>query len=140
MTNRNRLWLAAAIIAMVICIGFILSVPHARELPKASDLAVNEPVASVPTVALHDSYKKGTHTLTGSVLAPNACSTASAKANLVGAGDKQAILVSVTLTDDTTDVCLELPTKVTFSTTLAAPNGFSLQATVNGTTASTTGS
>jgi len=138
--NHARLWLAAAIIAMVISLGFILSVPHARELPQTPEIATNNPATIVPAVALHDSYKKGTHTLTGSVFAPNACSTASAKASLVGAGDKQAILVAVTLTTDTTGVCLELPTKVTFSTTLTAPSRLPLQATINGTTASTTGS
>ena len=60
--NHKRLWIAAAIIALVIVGGFVLSVPHTRDIghPAAAQTAA----ASVPAVTLHDVYTKGVHTIT----------------------------------------------------------------------------
>ncbi len=131
--NHKRLYLAAAIIAGVLVLGFLLSVPRARdgEVP-------NETVESevVPPVAIRDSYKKGTHTISGTVIAPNACATLGASA--VTTGDPaSAIVVELTFTEGE-GVCLEVPTPLKFSTTLKAPEGLPLSTTVNGVVATTT--
>lgn len=135
-TSHTRLWVAAAIIAFLIAAGFLLSVPHTHDiaLPKKPEAA--SPV--VPSVALRDVFKKGVHTITGSVEAPNACTTVAAKALLEGdAPEAQRITVALSL-EKNEGVCLELPTRVSFSATLAAPARLPLSATVNGSPATTT--
>lgn len=134
--SHTRLWAAAAIIALAIGIGFLFSVPH------TSDVALSEePEAAGPTappVALRDVFKKGVHTITGSVEAPDACTTASAQAFLEGDTSETARIVVAVSLEGGEGVCLELPTRASFSATLAAPIGVPLSATVNGVAATTT--
>jgi hypothetical protein len=132
--SRTHLWISAAIIALVVFVAFALSVPHTHDvaIKKAADA-----VASVPVVSLHDVYKKGTHTISGAVTVPNACIPVEATASLVGsASSTQNILVALTFPNDS-GTCLQLPTSVTFETTLAAPAKLPIEASVNGVTAST---
>lgn len=134
--NHMRLWAAAAIIALIVIVGFWLSVPHTRDVHEVRDnLAVEE---SIPEVTLRDVYKKGVHTVTGSIMAPNACSTISSSAMLQDdASGAQNILVTVAL-ENGVGVCLELPTRETFQVTVAAPAHLPFTATVNGVLATTT--
>jgi len=135
--SHKRLWMSASIIAVVIIVGFVLSVPHTSEVPR-TDLP--ETIVPVPTVTLHDSFKKSLHTITGSLMAPNACTTVTASATVIGsASSTQSILVSISMPEDT-GVCLQLPTRITFSTTIVAPAQLPLTATVNGSVATTTSS
>lgn len=134
--NHKRLWVASAIIAAVILVGFVLSVPHTRDVGDISSSQVVAP--SVPNVSLRDSFKKGVHTITGSVEAPNACASVSAQASLVGdASNASGILVAVSLEKDS-GVCLQVPTDISFSTTITAPARLPIIATVNGESATTT--
>ncbi len=134
--NHTRLWIAAAIIALIVVLGFVLSVPHTRDVPQEQKAALA--TVSVPAVTLHDVYKKGVHTITGSVLASDACSSVTADAVLEGeASTTESILVRVTLADQP-GICLEVPTKETFQTTMVAPANLPIGATVNGQEASTT--
>ena len=134
--SHTRLWIAATIIALVIAFGFMLSVPHTRDLPGV--LPASATATSAPIVALSDVYKKSMHTISGSVMAADACASASADAILVGeATSTQRILVRVTLSDEP-GVCLELPTRETFQATIAAPARLPLAVTVNGASATTT--
>lgn len=135
--NHTRLWIAATIIAFLIVVGFVLSVPHTRDV-------VREPVSrsatTTPLVTLHDEFKKGLHTITGSVEAPNACTIVTARANLQGdASSIQSIQVALSMLADT-NVCLQLSTHMDFSTTITAPAQIPITATVNGSAATTTSS
>ncbi|MDE2021731.1 MAG: hypothetical protein KGI71_02295 [Patescibacteria group bacterium] len=135
--NHTRLWIAAAIIAIVIVAGFVLSVPHTREVAQTP---APQPVAAVPSVTLHDVFKKGIHTITGSLEAPDACTIVTATTSLEGdASSTQDILLAVSMPPDT-GVCLQLPTRMDFSTTAAAPALTPITVTVNGVVASTTSS
>ncbi|MHB8660625.1 MAG: hypothetical protein ACYC75_01640 [Minisyncoccota bacterium] len=135
--NRTHLWAAAAIIALVIVIGFVLSVPHTRDVIRTPQL---QPVAAVPLITLHDAFKKGLHTITGSIEAPDACAIVTATSTLEGnASTTESIQVAVSMPSDT-GVCLQMPTNMDFSTTIAAPAQLPITATVNGSTASTTSS
>lgn len=135
--THSRLWAAAGVLALCIVLVFFLSAPHAREVP-ATDDAASVAATTSPIVALHDSYAKGTHTYSGTVLAPDACASASASATLSGdASSTQTAVLNITLTS-TSGVCLQLPTPISFSTTLLAPREASTTVTVNGTAASTT--
>lgn len=137
--SQKRLWIAAGIIAVVIFSGFAISVPHTvRDLVEKTEVTAPK---STPVVLVKDSYKKGVHTVSGSVTAPNACHTLVASgAHMGNASTTEYIALSLTLTDSQGGVCLELPTILKFSTTVTAPQGIPITATVNGETASTTAS
>lgn len=135
--SQRRLWVAAAIIALAIIAGFLFSVPHTREVAEAP-LVQNTTI--VPSVTLRDTFSKGTHTITGSVEAPNACTAVTASATLEGnASSTESILVALSMPTDT-GVCLEMPTRMNFSTTIVASALVPITATVNGSVASTTSS
>ena len=134
--NPIRLWVSAAVIAFVVLIAFALSVPHTRDngvkapLPSAT--------TSIPAVTLHDVFKKGVHTISGSIEAPNACTLVSALATLVGnASSTGSILVAISMPPDS-GVCLQMPVRARFQATLAAPAYLPITVTVNGSTATTT--
>jgi len=133
--NHTRLWAAAAIIAAVLFLGFALSVPHTRDVAEAPTTAET---TNVPSVSLRDVFKKGTHTITGSIKAPNACTVVTATATAVGnASSTERIHIDISMAEDQ-GVCLQLPTTENFSTTIAAPANLPLRATVNGEEATTT--
>ncbi len=135
--SRAHLWISAGIIALVVFVAFALSVPHTHDVAmEKSSLATS----SVPVVTLHDAYKRGTHTISGSITVPNACTPVLASASLVGdASSTQSILVALTLQSDS-GICLQLPTSVAFQTTLVAHASLTISASVNGAVASTTSS
>ena len=133
--SRKHLWISATIIACVIFISFALSVPHTRDVSVGQSLAET---ASIPLVTLRDSFRKGVHTISGSFEAPNACMTVSAEATLVGnASSPGNILVAISMQSDP-GICLQLPTRASFETTITAPADLQLRATVNGIVATTT--
>ncbi len=135
--NHTRLWIAAAIIALIVIASFVLSVPHTREVA----VTIHAPAApaSVPVVTLQDAFKKNLHTITGSIEASDACVIVTANATVTGtASSTQKILVTISMPSDTGGVCLQLPTPMSFKTTVSAPEGLPLIATVNGIAASTT--
>lgn len=134
----SRLWVLTAIIASAILISFALSVPHTRDINNPVQTSVE---TVVPSVTLHDSFKKGVHTITGSLTVPNACATVTAQASLVnnGASSTDSIVVDLSLPKDF-GICLQVPTRITFTTTISAPIGLPIQATVDGVVATTTAS
>lgn len=136
--SHTRLWTAATIIAFFIAIGFVLSVPHTRDVPQELESDVS--TMPVPLVTLHDTYKKGVHTITGSLIAQDACTKISTQASLRGdTSTTQNILVEISAPANT-DVCLQLPTRANFITTITAPAQLPIFVTVNGAIASTTAS
>ncbi len=136
--NRTRLWISSAIIAIVILITFALSVPHTRDVEVNSVLSPETETERAPSVTVRDSFKKGVHTISGSVKAPNACTPVSASATLVGnASSTQGILVTLAMQTDS-GICLQVPTLIHFTTTISAPANLPITVTVNGSPASTT--
>ena len=134
--SHKRLWAASAIIALVVIVGFALSVPHTRDVAKTS--SSENKTAIVPRVTLHDVFKKGVHTITGSLDAPNACASVNAIVSPVtDSSGTVGILVELSLPEDT-GVCLQVTTRESFSTTISAPARLPITATVNGSPASTT--
>jgi len=132
--SHMRLWTAAAIIALVVIVGFAFSVPHTRDVAKTT----KELPENVPPVALHDTFKKGLHTITGSIKTSNACTTITANATVTGAASgAKSILVAISMPKDA-GVCLQLPTTVGFSVAISAPAHLPITATINGSEASTT--
>ena len=135
MTHR-RLWIAAAIIALVVIGSFILFVPHVREVAQAPTL--DTPAQPVPPVTLKDVFKKGVHTISGAVETPNACATLVAEAtSTVSASGENRIQIVLKIFPDM-GVCLQLPAIKNFSTTIAAPAHTPITVMVNGAAATTT--
>jgi hypothetical protein len=133
--KHTRFWTAAIILALALIIGFALSVPHTRDVEQV--LPPTEET-SVPLVTLHDAFKKGVHTITGSLEASNACAVLAAEAVLMGeATSTESILIRLSLSEDV-GVCLQVPTPMDFSVTISAPAGLPLSATINDSVASTT--
>lgn len=134
MTHRMRLKASAGIIAVVILLSFALSVPHTRD---TGPQTVLETAVAVPAVTIRDSFRKGVHTISGTVEAANACASVNAEASLVGnASGTEGITVALTL-ERQPGVCLELPTPLRFETSIEAPADLPLTVTVNGAPAST---
>lgn len=131
--TRMRVTTAALILGAIILVGFVLSVPHTRDVP-TEKTAVAE--AATPAITVHDVFKKGTHTISGSITLPTRCSNVTVTSSVQGEGS-QSILLAFDIPEDT-GVCLELPTNTTYSTSVAAPADLPIVATVNGKTASTT--
>ena len=132
MMSHKRLLIAATIIALVIIAGFMLSVPHTRDLPLPPEIETEG--LRVPEVMLRDTYRKGVHTISGTTSVPDVCTSVSASASLVG-GDS-SIEVAVTTTEDD-GICLERKTDARFSTTITAPAGMPVTVSVNGVPATT---
>ena len=132
--THKRLLVASAIIALLLVIGFALSVPHTRDVIQTP--ASPQETASVPSVKLRDTFKKGLHTITGTIETPNACTAVSAVASLTGASSTPSILVAISVPKDA-GVCLQVPAVATFSMTIVAPVHLPITATVNGAGATT---
>lgn len=129
MMSRTRLTISAVIIAFVILTAFALSVPHTRDIGLNS--LMQEATTTAPAVTVQDAFRKGTHTLSGSLMAVNACTTVSAEAAPVTDASSTSILLSLTV-EELSGVCLELPTEIEFETTVSAPADLPITVTVNG--------
>jgi hypothetical protein len=134
--HNMRLWSAAAVIAVILIVGFALSVPH------LSDMGVSHPTAAtpaLPVVYVHDAYKKGAHTLTVKVAAPDACTVITGSANAVAAdasSTPDTIAITLDMPADA-GVCLQEPATTTLSLSAAAGASAKITASINGTTATT---
>ena len=133
MMRGRRFWLAALIIAAILVAGFALSVPRVRELDEPARIE-SAAASSTPAVTFKDAYKKGVHTIKGSVTAPDACSSANASASSTDTG----IALDIALTPSAGGICLEAPTAMPFSVSISAPKGAIIDVRVNGAEATTT--
>ena len=127
--DTKRLWSAAAVIGVVLIVGFVLSVPQVRDLGARPAPVV---ATSTPVVYFHDVYKKGMHTITAKIALPDACTNIS--------GQASAPTDTVTLAFDMpadTDICLQEVATTTLSLTVAANAGATITASINGNNAST---
>ncbi|MDP1707247.1 MAG: hypothetical protein Q8L30_01720 [bacterium] len=128
--NHMRLLVSSAIIVVAIVITFIISVPRTSDVEVTSMVLPETEIA--PTVILRDSFKRGIHTISGSVEAPNVCALVSASAELIGdAQNEEGILVNISMQTDS-EICLQIPANISFETTIEAPNNLPISATVNG--------
>ncbi len=134
--NSSRLWAAATIIAIIILASFIFLVPHTHEVPLTRSPETT--TALMPEVRLSDSFKKGVHTITGTVRAPDACASITATATLAGnASSTERIVVALSM-PDTTGVCLKRVAILPFTTSIEAPAHLPIDVSVNERVATTT--
>lgn len=129
------------VVIVLIIVGIFLFAPHTRDVQVATTASSTPQVASTTgqIVSLRDTYRRGAHTISGDVVAPNPCTLVSATSTLVGtASTSQRIAVALNMPRDT-GICLQEPKTMSFSTTLTAPKGLPISVRVNGTLATTTG-
>jgi hypothetical protein len=133
--NPSRLWIVASIIAVLILASFVLQVPHTRDILENSSLS--SAPTTTPAVTLRDTFKKGKHTITGSIDAPNPCTSLTTNVTLVGsASTTENIQIDITIPPDS-GVCLQQVSKLPFSASIAAPADLPIIVTVNGIVATT---
>ncbi|MDO8623783.1 MAG: hypothetical protein Q7R54_00275 [bacterium] len=115
--------------------GFAFFIPHAN---RGGEEAPASPVSTsvTPAVTISDSYRKGTHALTGSILAPTPCTSVSAIAS-VASSTPESILVAISMPPDT-GICLQQATAISFTVSALAGADATIQTLVNGVLASTT--
>lgn len=126
-----RSWIIAGalIIALIGAYGvYALKAGEGANAPKPP--ANSAPAASV--VSVKDVYSKGIHTITGVVLAPDACTSIETTV----ATSSAPSLYLVTPADG--DICLELPTEVPFSAEIDADATTSTMVYLNEVLATTT--
>jgi len=114
---------------VVLIVAFALFIPRANRVGEVAPKS-DQTASSTPSVMIHDTIANGIHTISGSVLLPNPCTTLSASAE-VATDTPQVITVLLSAPHDS-GVCLEVPTSEIFSVTAAASTTASIEATVNG--------
>lgn len=131
--SNMRLWISAAIIAVVVLVIFSFSIPRTRDVD--TELLMPADTMIVPEVTLRNSFNRGLHTITGSIEVSNACTTASAFATLTNDENGiETILIQIT-TKSEPGVCLQLPTQTSFETTISASPNLPIIVTVDGSAA-----
>ncbi|HEX8946971.1 MAG TPA: hypothetical protein VF829_02030 [Candidatus Paceibacterota bacterium] len=123
--------------AIVITIGIVLSSSRLSDgIRKAlSDEATTTVPVSI--ASLTDSYRRGTHTVSGALVLPNACYTFDASASLAPSTTPQVIRVDISVPPDS-GRCLALPATSTFSVTQAADQNAVITTYINGVLATST--
>ncbi len=128
--NYPRFYLVIGILVAVLAFVFLFSVPRTYDDVDEQIIVVSETEA--PKVSLKDVFKKGAHTLTGSIEAPNACASVDAEAMYEkDVSGEERISIAITLTQHD-GICLQLPTQLRFSESVSAPADLPISVTVNG--------
>ncbi len=119
---------------VVLIAAFVYFVPNTDtpdEAPAISDLDTAPEYA----VTAHSVYSRGRYTITGTVEAPNPCTTVSVTAEMLASSTPPAIQLNISMLRDE-GACLELITPTSFTATTTGPVDATLAAYVNGTKAS----
>lgn len=136
-----RVGYAALIIAGAIFVGFVFSIPRTTEVEtsqEAPPITQEKFSTEIPVVSITDSYRRGVHTIKGSLVLPTPCTTLSAEARAdTNASTTESITILLTAPTDS-GVCLRLPERRAFSVSVEAPEGIPILVFVNEVAASTT--
>lgn len=130
--STRRLRILALIILGALIAGFVILVPRGKVQSPTADAAST--TSGIPEVTLVDSFKKGTHTISGSIVVYNACVAVATEALVIEDGaNPSGIQISITRAPSE-GICLELPTRIPFEKKVKAPRGLALTALVDGKT------
>ncbi len=129
------------IVGLIIVAFVVLSiVSFSPRLPdgKRSVVTVETPVTSpIKIVSLKDSYRRGKHTIKGSVSIPTVCYTVDFKSLLVPSTTPQVIRVDLLIPKDS-GRCLELSSTGSFKIIKKAPKNSIIKVYINNTFATST--
>lgn len=102
-----------------------------------AQLAATSTQPVITLVSLHDSYRRGRHTITGALTVPTACYVVTTQSALVPSTTPAVIRLNLTVPTDT-GRCLLLRATTTFSVVQKASRSAFVKAYVNGAFATST--
>lgn len=129
-----RTWILLGVFLGVFIIAFGIFVFKITPSPGVPPTTTD--AAPVSGLQFTDTVKKGVHTIRGSAVAPTACTMLSA-AVAAPAGTSTAIRVDLTVPRDE-GICLTIPTTLSFSVSVGAPDTSPVQIYINNVLATTT--
>lgn len=130
MTTR-RVTGSALIILLVLFLGFTLSVPRTKDIVEEGDALQTQESHPQPTLSLERSYRRGTHTLTGTLLVDTRCTKLTTEVEVTPEGIVPPTITLRLATEDTAGVCLMLSEERAFSITADAPEDATVLVFVN---------
>lgn len=134
----KRLLIVTAVLVALIALSIFIFTPR---LPDGKHKAVSVTATStspvITLVSLHDSYRRGKHTITGALTVPTPCYTVTANSALVPSTTPEVIRLNLTVPTDA-GRCLLLRATTTFSVIQKANRSAFVKAYVNGTFATST--
>jgi hypothetical protein len=131
-----RKWIVAGIFLGVLVIAFAIFIIRLEEGPVPASGNVVATTADIRDIHFIDSYKSGVHTLKGRATLPSACTTLNATASIAEA-TTTVLRIDLSAPADT-DICLQLPTEVSFATTVEGPADLPIDVYANGLLATST--
>lgn len=133
-----RIWIGVGVFLGVLIIAFAFFVFRITEGPVTP--TVSEPavtiISDVRNVA--DTYKKGVHTVHGTVTVPTACTEIEANASVDSESSSTPVIRVDLSAESDTGTCLMLPTNKTFSVQATLTGSAPIAVYVNGVLATTT--
>ena len=126
------------ILILAIIIGIVISSEHLKDYPiPQKQIATNAPALTIKLGSFSHSYRRGKYTLSGAIVVPTPCYSASATASIVSSTTPAIIRLDVTVPTDT-GRCLQLSATTTFSVTQRATKNATVKVYINGTFATST--
>ncbi|HQU07837.1 MAG: hypothetical protein B7X04_01135 [Parcubacteria group bacterium 21-54-25] len=134
----RRTILIGLILVIVIGVGMGISSKHLSDGVRTPISAATSTPPVVTLVSLTDTYRRGTHTISGAVTVPTPCYAPVAQTTLVPSTTPPEIRLDLSVPIDT-GICLQLPATTTFSVAQSAARDAVIAAYVNGVFATSTG-
>jgi hypothetical protein len=132
---KLRLALTVFLAVMIVIASFAFFTPHANKNVELAPVAEKLTI-TLPNVRYSDTYKKGIHTINGSVSAPTPCTELSASLG-VASGTPELISVTLLMPRDT-GICLQRSTTLPFTVSTPASAKADIEILVNGMLATST--
>lgn len=126
----------AVVIAVTLFFGFFLLFGASKDVP-AQRSSMAGSASDITLLSVSDSYHKGMHTITGTLMLPTACTPFAATTSPEGNGGTNGIRVDIASEVDD-GVCLALPATTTFTATAAGAASSTVSVYLNGALATTT--
>lgn len=134
----KRLLIIAVVLVALGVLSIFIFTPR---LPDGTHAVVQVTATSTPVVitlvSLHDSYRRGKHTITGALTVPTPCYVVTAQSSLVPSTTPPVIRLNLAVPADT-GRCLLLRATTTFSVVQKATRSALVKAYVNGAFATST--
>ena len=134
---KRLLIIAGVLIALGVLSIFIFTPRLPDGTHTVASVAVTPATPVITLVSLHDSYRRGKHTVTGALTVPTPCYVVTAQSSLVPSTTPQVIRLNLSVPADT-GRCLLLSATTTFSVVQKATRSAFVKAYVNGTFATST--
>lgn len=125
---KFKIAFAVFFFAVLVVSGYALFIPQTNKDEVVAPVEGNPEPA--PIVTLDATYRRGVHTISGTIEAPTPCTLVGVE-SAVASSTPASITVSLTLTPDE-DICVQVVTPLPFSVTAAAPEDAVIAVTVQG--------